>query len=420
MKKKHFFKKFKVVLPPVKNIYITNESIKGIASIPVIEANFLDLVSKAMGFTYDLIFPADGLFGNRLDNGSWTGVVGLLDRNEADMAFAYLSMNYDRFLILDFSTTYTSQVQTFVTEIPPLIPKTTVFMYPFSLSIWFTLLPLVPIVSLIVYYLMTKKRPFLTVFTTIGGSLFKQPVNFTIHTVSYRILYSFWWLFVTFMTMSYSAVFLSFLTVPLREKGVRTVMELSSAVKTGSYKALLPKGSSLLNFLLESEYRHLQELGQIIQDKNWFYDTREKITNYFEAKTALLGPNMRFKGSLYRKMRISEDSFGVWNVGVVLNKKYCCKKRLNEVIFSLISAGLYEKIINDEIFRSGIGTDLEDIDEPEKTHSLNLGDMYGIFILLFAGYLVSSIVLVAEIALHRILKFRRITYFNCSIRRKFI
>ncbi|KAF8773854.1 Glutamate receptor like protein [Argiope bruennichi] len=390
MKKKHFFKKFKVVLPPVKNIYITNESIKGIASIPVIEANFLDLVSKAMGFTYDLIFPADGLFGNRLDNGSWTGVVGLLDRNEADMAFAYLSMNYDRFLILDFSTTYTSQVQTFVTEIPPLIPKTTVFMYPFSLSIWFTLLPLVPIVSLIVYYLMTKKRPFLTVFTTIGGF------------------------------MSYSCCFLPFPDFPRGEGFSDFFMELSSAVKTGSYKALLPKGSSLLNFLLESEYRHLQELGQIIQDKNWFYDTREKITNYFEAKTALLGPNMRFKGSLYRKMRISEDSFGVWNVGVVLNKKYCCKKRLNEVIFSLISAGLYEKIINDEIFRSGIGTDLEDIDEPEKTHSLNLGDMYGIFILLFAGYLVSSIVLVAEIALHRILKFRRITYFNCSIRRKFI
>ncbi|GBL85982.1 Glutamate receptor ionotropic, kainate 1 [Araneus ventricosus] len=404
MKIAHFLKKFKVVLPPVKNIYITNASVKGIASIPVIEAKFLDLVSKSMGFTYDIMAPADGLFGNRLDNGSWTGVVGLLDRNEADMAFAYLSMNYDRFLILDFSTTYTSQVQTFVTEAPPLIPKTTVFMYPFALSVWFTLLPLVPIVSLIAYLFITKKRTFLTVFTTIIGSLFKQPVNFTNHTVSYRILYSFWWLFVTFMTMSYSAVFLSFLTVPLREKGVQTVVELSHAVKTGSYKALLPKGSSLLNFLLDSEHRHLQELGKAIQDNNWFYDTREKITNYFEPRSALLGPKMRFTGSIYTKKRISEDSFGVWNVGVVLNKNFCCKDRLNDVILSLISAGFYEKIINDEIFRSGIGTDTEDIDESEQTHTLNIGDMYGIFILLFAGYLISAIVLVAEILFHHILK----------------
>ncbi|GIX93565.1 hypothetical protein CEXT_574251 [Caerostris extrusa] len=83
-----------------------------------------------MGFLYELMFPEDGLFGNRLEDGNWTGVVGLLQRNEADMAFSYLSMNYERYLILDFSTTYSSQVQTFVTEMPPLVPKTTVFMYP--------------------------------------------------------------------------------------------------------------------------------------------------------------------------------------------------------------------------------------------------------------------------------------------------
>ncbi|GIY77579.1 hypothetical protein CEXT_233921 [Caerostris extrusa] len=80
-----------------------------------------------MGFLYELMVPEDGLFGNRLEDGNWTGVVGLLQRNEADMAFSYLSAkSYERYLILDFSTTYSSQVQTFVTEMPPLVPKTTV------------------------------------------------------------------------------------------------------------------------------------------------------------------------------------------------------------------------------------------------------------------------------------------------------
>ncbi|GIY07306.1 glutamate receptor ionotropic, kainate 1 [Caerostris extrusa] len=130
MKEFHNLKNVRAVLPPGKNIYVTNDSVKGIASIPVIESKFLELVSKSMGFLYELMVPEDGLFGNRLEDGNWTGVVGLLQRNEADMAFSYLSMNYERYLILDFSTTYSSQVQTFVTEMPPLVPKTTVFMYP--------------------------------------------------------------------------------------------------------------------------------------------------------------------------------------------------------------------------------------------------------------------------------------------------
>ncbi|GIY07302.1 glutamate receptor ionotropic, kainate 1 [Caerostris extrusa] len=113
---------------------------------------------------------------------------------------------------------------------------------------------------------------------------------------------------------------------------------------------------------------------------------------------------MRFTGSIYVNKRVSEDSFGVWNVGVVLSKKFCCEDQLNKIILSLISAGMYEKIINDEIFRSGLGTYV-DIINSEKTHSLNLEDMYGVFILLIAGYLISAICFIGEIIFYRKIQF---------------
>ncbi|GIX93564.1 glutamate receptor ionotropic, kainate 1 [Caerostris extrusa] len=90
---------------------------------------------------------------------------------------------------------------------------------------------------------MRKKLSFSTILTTVVGNLFKQPVNVTISTVSIRILYSFLVAVCDPNDVELRCCFfLSFLTVPLREKGVQTVMELCQAVKTGSYKALMPKG----------------------------------------------------------------------------------------------------------------------------------------------------------------------------------
>ncbi|GFS34635.1 glutamate receptor ionotropic, kainate 1 [Trichonephila inaurata madagascariensis] len=395
MKNARFRKKVRAVLPPSKSIYVSKQSIKGVANIPAIEARFLHLVSESMGFDYELMVPGDGFFGHELDNGSWTGIVGMLHRNEADMAFAYLSMNYDRYQVVDFSTIYTTQVQTFVTEMPALIPKMWVLIYPFDLGVWLGLLFLLPLASFIIYYFMRKKKSFSTVLTVAVGSIFKQSAKLRNQTASFIILYCFWWLFVTFITMGYSAVFLSFLTVPLREKGVQTVLELCHAARAKTFKALMPKGSFLLEYLLESEHYHLHELGRIINESDWFYDTREPITTYFGARNALIGPKMRFIGSLYYKKKVSEDSFGIWNVGVVLSRQFCCKERLNKVVMKLLSGGLYQKIVSDEVFRSGLGAD-PDVFHTEQTHSLSLEDMYAVFLLLFVGYLLSLISLIGE------------------------
>ncbi|GFT18585.1 glutamate receptor ionotropic, kainate 1 [Nephila pilipes] len=89
MKIARFQRKVRAVLPPSKNIYVSKQTIKGVASIPVIEARFLHMVSESMGFDYELMVPEDGLFWHmNWITGTWTRNLRTHQMKQADMAFA--------------------------------------------------------------------------------------------------------------------------------------------------------------------------------------------------------------------------------------------------------------------------------------------------------------------------------------------
>jgi hypothetical protein len=48
--------------------------------------------------------PADKSTGSRLQNGSWSGVIGLLEQGDVDVSSAYLIMTVERLDAVDFTT----------------------------------------------------------------------------------------------------------------------------------------------------------------------------------------------------------------------------------------------------------------------------------------------------------------------------
>ena len=63
----------------------------------------LDTLKFDLNFTYIVIQPNDGLYGQELDNGSWTGLVGELDKKQADIAVSDLSVTEQRSKVVDFT-----------------------------------------------------------------------------------------------------------------------------------------------------------------------------------------------------------------------------------------------------------------------------------------------------------------------------
>ncbi|ROT69475.1 olfactory ionotropic receptor IR4 [Penaeus vannamei] len=73
------------------------------ASGPMI--NLLDMMSRSINFTYRLVRPSDGSWGAPLPNGSWSGMVGVVQREAADMGLGPFAVTRSRSLVVAFSQT---------------------------------------------------------------------------------------------------------------------------------------------------------------------------------------------------------------------------------------------------------------------------------------------------------------------------
>lgn len=63
---------------------------------------------------FGLRTPAGELWGSQKEDGSWTGMMGKLDRGEANIGIANLYVSISRVGVLDFSAAY-DMIEVFVT-----------------------------------------------------------------------------------------------------------------------------------------------------------------------------------------------------------------------------------------------------------------------------------------------------------------
>ncbi|XP_042857756.1 probable glutamate receptor [Penaeus japonicus] len=74
------------------------------ASGPMI--NLLNLVSRSINFTYKLVRPSDGSWGARQPDGSWSGMVGVVQRKEADLGLGPFALTHSRSQVIEYSHTF--------------------------------------------------------------------------------------------------------------------------------------------------------------------------------------------------------------------------------------------------------------------------------------------------------------------------
>ncbi|XP_071535897.1 probable glutamate receptor [Panulirus ornatus] len=65
--------------------------------------HLLEVLAITMNFTYKYIRPPDGSWGGKLENGSWTGMVGMVGRKEVDFGLGPFSVRIFRKEMVDFT-----------------------------------------------------------------------------------------------------------------------------------------------------------------------------------------------------------------------------------------------------------------------------------------------------------------------------
>ncbi|XP_052065508.1 glutamate receptor ionotropic, kainate glr-3-like [Mytilus californianus] len=207
-------------------------------------------LADGLNFTYEIKEPPDGHWGIQLDNGSWTGMVGQLQRREIDFVAAPLTVQAQREMVIDFTHPYYHETAVILMKTPDQ-----------NDSHWTRLLdPLSPIVFLCIglslsitsflIFIFEKYNPFYRCereqrlnkrglhhfcdsFLYMYGALLSQGSGHVAASSTGRTFLSAWWLFCIVVAATYSGNFVAFLTY---QKVVLPFKDIEGLIAQNTYK----------------------------------------------------------------------------------------------------------------------------------------------------------------------------------------
>ncbi|CRL08500.1 CLUMA_CG021272, isoform A [Clunio marinus] len=205
--------------------------------------DFIEMLSKKMNFTYELVEPTSGKFGKKLADGNFDGLIGDLERGETDFIIAALKMTAEREERIDFVAPYFDQTGIRIVMKKP-IPDTSLFkfMTVLRLEVWLSILGALSVTAFVIWILevfspysgrnwsygeesrkFTLRESFwftLTSFTPQGGG--EAP-----KALSSRVIVAAYWLFVVLMLATFTANLAAFLTVERMQSPVQSLDQLA-------------------------------------------------------------------------------------------------------------------------------------------------------------------------------------------------
>ncbi|GFY28167.1 lig_chan-Glu_bd domain-containing protein [Trichonephila clavipes] len=362
------------------------------------DVKLLNILAEKLNFKYTIQLPTDNGFYGILDEcGNWTGVTGLVVRGEVDMAVLYMDQTEERWAVVDYAVPHYVLDKTIATDVPGPVSKNVVFISPFQTDIWITIICLFVIPKILRYFPCLWRIVPAFLFTIYN--YVKYAEGKASRSMKRRILEGSYLIADALLKFIYMSVLLSFLTVELKERGLRDMKDLAAAVQRGQYKVLMPLGGFDDDFLLNSDKEDYKIIGKAVKQHKWYY-----VGNTYREKN--IGPNVAIGGARmsmqvvfgkppFAAQFVSEDSYGIWNVATMVRKGFCCKAQLDTMILRVNSAGLYQKFVDDTVFRTQYRKhkkySYEDAVKP-----LTLEDLFSIFLALGVLHFLSFVVFLIE------------------------
>ncbi|KAK4326020.1 hypothetical protein Pmani_003443 [Petrolisthes manimaculis] len=171
------------------------------------EVAVMKALANVMNFTINFVEPPPGeLWGSRLSNGTWNGIVGMQGRGEADLAIAnvFITNLPGQSEHQHFSAPFYHEVSCVVMKVPPPMPRWQAISWPFRGETWLTILIgffiCGPILYVVAFYSAARvgSQPFLK---SLPSSYFyafamhlREPTDRQPNTTSSQISVGFMWL----------------------------------------------------------------------------------------------------------------------------------------------------------------------------------------------------------------------------------
>ena len=230
-------------------------------------------VAKYINFTYEIVIPADGMFGSINRDGSWTGIVGQVFRKEVDFSFAALATSTLRKTAMDFADVPLQQ--TYVTGIyqkpKPETNTMNVFLLPFQRNVWVLIFVAIASasVTLATIEILNPKRPRTAIHSVILKlySSFEyclatlvtqsQSKSHETHRTSARLVVAAHCSFALLLVTLWTGDIISYLSVNIESKPIVTLQDM---LEQSEFKYGLLRGSFAYDNLRKSRQPRDQQI----------------------------------------------------------------------------------------------------------------------------------------------------------------
>ncbi|XP_054031724.1 probable glutamate receptor [Dryobates pubescens] len=318
--------------------------------------DLLKALAAMLHFSYKVKVVGDGQYGAVSPGGNWTGMVGEILRQEADIAVAPLTVTSAREEVVSFTTPFLQ------TGIGILLRKDTVsqemsffhFLAPFSKETWTGLL-FAYLLTCFCLFLVARLSPcewnepkneenhftFLNSLWFGAGALALQGVTPRPKALSVRVVAAVWWLFTIALLAAYIANFTALLSSSSEQLPIQTFEDL---VKQRKLEFGTLEGSSTFYYFKNSKnpiHQMIYEYMDKRRDHVLVKTYQEAVQRVMESDYAFIGESISQDLAAARHCNLirAPEVIGARGFGIATTQASPWTKKLSVAVLKLRESG---------------------------------------------------------------------------------
>ncbi|XP_015121885.1 glutamate receptor ionotropic, kainate 2 [Diachasma alloeum] len=379
-------------------------------------------LSKMLHFNYTLVEQVDKEYGRPDDNGRWSGMLGKIMREEADLAITDLTITAEREKAVDFTMPFLNLGISILFRKPSKAPPSLFsFLSPFAADVWLNLIGAYIFSSLLLFLLgrmcpaewnnpypcieeptelenqFTIKNSF---WFTIG-SIMQQGSEIAPIGTSTRMLAIAWWFFSLIIANSYTANLAAFLVVETNVRPIKSAEDLANLNGYIKYGAKINgatynffKGSNHSTYAKMYHYMRDNENDVMMTDNDKGSERVEKE----DGKYAFLMESSSIAYISQRQCNLTQigDPLDSKGYGIAMRKGFIYRDKLNTAVLQMQESGLLAQL-KDKWWKEKRGGGKCTAESSSSAPAeLTLDNVGGVFLVLVVGIAVSFVLSVLE------------------------
>ncbi|XP_068227656.1 glutamate receptor ionotropic, delta-1-like [Palaemon carinicauda] len=377
-----------------------------------IDGAIVETLSRAMNFTYKIVRPPDGYWGNPLPDGTVSGVIGMAARWEVAFSICSITQTELRDTVVDFTVPYVIEPLALFSRAPQEKNRVLAILAPFKLEVWVSLiaatLAIGPLLSLqrVVSDTILKKR------TRVGLQEFSFNMFRTLtiqgnrlrsHLWSQRLLFFSWYSFCLLFAAVYSGMLTAVLSIPAFEKPIDSLLDLPKAVRDG-YTLSVLKDTAVEMLFREAKSGIYRETWLLFNHKNpeesFMQRPEVGIERAMNRKYVFIGFKTSYEIMVFqigrRKFHIGRGTFYPMINAIALPPGAPYKRAFDRMLLLITEGGLIVKWRADEFTKVSFTAASDTGASSRKTYAINLIHLQAAFIVFLLGLFIATITLTVE------------------------